>query len=586
MKTILLRCFLSLSFALAAHAAAGAIAQPKTKWKFQTLGAIRAAAVVAEERVYFGSADGHLYALDAADGRLRWKYRTRGAIAASPAVSSTTTVVSSRDQFIHAVDTETGQARWRFEMQPPLPSEPDWEYFAAAPVIVGDRVFAGSSDGHLYVLNLADGKLLWSFATRGRIRTAGLVQDGVVYQPSNDGFVYVLSAANGALQWKFMTESATLERGTNFARQGIYTPPTLQDGLLVFGARDGRTYAVDVATQKEKWSFKYNTTWAMATTVDDGTVFVGWSINNIFCALNLATGRERWQFQSGAHVFTKPLVLGDDVLFGCADGKIYCLNKNTGRKRWDYAVGREVYSAPIEHHGVLIFGSDDGALYALENGTAPHKAVYRPDTLEKKLEMFLADEKIAPHLKQRGFAVLRSESALKKFLAERVGDGAPSVVVFAFGGVPSEVMGDEPERGLLRQYLETGGKAVWFGNIPNLFTIDPHGDYRRDPTIARRLLEVDLVRVEDSGTYPSRTTQEGLNWGLPAWMTNTYSSVVRAEQVTPLSVDELQRVGAWMKKFNPRPGSGFISFRSWSFNVPIREEDLALIEHIALHELQ
>ena len=41
--------------------------------------------VVAGGDVYFGSGDGHLYALDAASGELKWKFRTGDVVHASPA---------------------------------------------------------------------------------------------------------------------------------------------------------------------------------------------------------------------------------------------------------------------------------------------------------------------------------------------------------------------------------------------------------------------------------------------------------------------------------------------------------------------
>jgi outer membrane protein assembly factor BamB len=44
-------------------------------WSFYTEGPVRLAPVAWRDRVYFGSDDGHLYCLDAAEGRLSWKFR-------------------------------------------------------------------------------------------------------------------------------------------------------------------------------------------------------------------------------------------------------------------------------------------------------------------------------------------------------------------------------------------------------------------------------------------------------------------------------------------------------------------------------
>jgi len=47
----------------------------KEKWKFYTEGPVRLAPVAWEGKVYFGSDDGYVYCLDAAEGTLKWKFR-------------------------------------------------------------------------------------------------------------------------------------------------------------------------------------------------------------------------------------------------------------------------------------------------------------------------------------------------------------------------------------------------------------------------------------------------------------------------------------------------------------------------------
>jgi outer membrane protein assembly factor BamB len=47
----------------------------KEKWRFYTDGPVRLAPVAWNDRVFFGSDDGHLYCLAVADGRLLWKFR-------------------------------------------------------------------------------------------------------------------------------------------------------------------------------------------------------------------------------------------------------------------------------------------------------------------------------------------------------------------------------------------------------------------------------------------------------------------------------------------------------------------------------
>jgi outer membrane protein assembly factor BamB len=64
--------------------------------------------------VYFGSGDGNVYALDAANGDLRWKFRTGDVVHASPAYADGIVYVGSWDSYFYAVDAKTGAEKWRF----------------------------------------------------------------------------------------------------------------------------------------------------------------------------------------------------------------------------------------------------------------------------------------------------------------------------------------------------------------------------------------------------------------------------------------------------------------------------------------
>lgn len=562
------------------------ITHPKVKWTFQTDGPIRAAAVVRADTVYVGSADGHVYAIAKADASLRWTFDTGGAIAGAPAVSSSTIVVAGRSDHVHALDAATGALRWRFTMQALVPADIEWDYFTAPPVIADGVVFVGSGDGHLYALDLATGALRWQFKTGDRIRAAPLVEAGTVYQPSGDDVVYALSATDGRLRWRFETEGTKLDRSQGFIRSDIFTRPSLRDGLLIFGSRDGNVYAVEAATGQKRWNFAYGTTWAMSTVADADAVYVGWSTNNMISALDLRTGTMKWEFKASAHTYTTGLLVGDDTYWGSADGRIYGLDRTSGVRKWTYDVGSDVYSTLVHDDGTLYFGADDGRLYALQQGDAPHKTVYQPTAIPNRTRSLLADDAILPHLMARGFTRLDSTRALRDFLADRVRDGHPSVVVFALAHVPQSVLGEDPGRGLLRQYLDAGGRVLWFGGTPNVHAFDDMDTHLgRDPGRGSRLLGIDFVSPDDGGNYAAVPTQAGRNLGLPRRLKNSYAVIGNPAQVVVLSRDEYGRVGGWMKSFHPRAGSGFVSLRTWGFNVPARAVDLDLIARVAGHGL-
>lgn len=574
--------FLLVAFSIT-HAEGGdpGISNPKVKWKFKTQGPIRGSSVTDETRVYFGSADGWIYAVVKNSGELIWKFQTQGSITHSPAVAGSIVFVSSTDNFLYALKSTTGQLLWKFQMQTLLPSYWEWDYYTASPLASGGKVYIGSGDGFLYVLNASEGKLLWKFKTNGRIRSAPLVTDKTVYQASNDGVMYALDGTSGKLLWKFETDGSKFDsRKFGWDRNSIYASPVLQDSILIIASRDGKTYAVDTETHKLKWSFTYGATWAMSAAVNKGVVYIGWSDNSLLSAVDLQTGKEKWKFKSGSLVFTKPHLTENEVIIGSADEKIYCVDKKSGGKKWEYKTGGGVYSSPIVDGKTLFVGSDDGYFYALEAGSKPLKAVYHPVSNDR----FTVDIKITPYLKEKGFEQLDS-ARLYHFLTQRILDQQPSVIVFAYDMIPSNMVGDNPEEGLIRKYLEAGGKILWFGNTPNLYSFDQKSRPVMDTSIASRMLGINIVRPEESGNYYSKATQAGLNYGLSSWLTITYSTIA-PDGVIPLAYDEFNRVSAWIKKFNPRPGSAFISCRTWGWYAPIHDKDLELIHTLAIHELE
>ena len=120
---------------------------------------------------------------------------------------------SSADHKVYALDLASGKLRWSFFTGAPV---------RFAPEVVGERVFVASDDGWLYCLAAADGRLLWSFraaprhdmvlgnermVSRWPLRSGVLVKDGIVYLtagmwPSEGVIAYALKAETGEIVWQ------------------------------------------------------------------------------------------------------------------------------------------------------------------------------------------------------------------------------------------------------------------------------------------------------------------------------------------------------------------------------------------------
>lgn len=563
------------------------IENPKIKWQFKTQGSVRSTAVILNNAIYFGGSDGYLYALNKENGALIWKYKTDGAILSTPEILNASLYISSRDNNMYSINIKDGSLNWKFKMGKNLPDDHGgWKYFMASPKVEGNNVLIGSGDGHLYAIDVLSGKLNWKFKTNGRIRATPLVHQNKIYQPSNDGYVYVLDL-NGKLDWKFATIGTTYNPDDyTFDRSSIIAQPIIKDNILVIASRDGNTYGIDLKTHKKIWNFTYGNTWSMSTNISDNNVFVGWSTNDKFCALDLKTGEEKWQFKTGSHNFPTALLSNTSAYITSSDGKFYRLNKLTGEKVWDYTIGDEIYSSPAYDADTksLFFGCDNGFFYAIGEGIKVHKVAFHPYSDNGKLKSPRASKNIIPYLSKKGFKHIDNENILYQFIQNRIDDKEPSVIVFPYLVIPHNVLGTHPEKGLMRQYLEAGGKVIWLGDIPSFYERNELGKKIRNKIPASKLLDVEF-HTPETGSYFSKTTQEGLNLGLPKW-TKTYSVSVSPKGIIPLAYNEFNQVSIWMKKFHPRSGSGYISSRTWGANTQIKETDLDLLYKIAVYGLE
>jgi outer membrane protein assembly factor BamB len=92
----------------------------------------------------------------------------------------------------------------------PIPSAPkrSWQTklngTLSAPTIAGGKVFVASEDTHQVIaLDAATGKRAWAFTTGGRVDSPPTVWQGYVLFGSRDGRVYCLRATDGRLVWQF-----------------------------------------------------------------------------------------------------------------------------------------------------------------------------------------------------------------------------------------------------------------------------------------------------------------------------------------------------------------------------------------------
>ncbi len=114
-------------------------------------------------------------------------------------------------------------------------------------VIVDDRLWIAEKDAHrIRCLDATDGHDVWSFTTGGRIDSAPTVHDGTVLFGCRDGSVYCLRATDGELAWRFLAapdERQVVSYGQLESVWPVQGSVLVQDGVVYFAA--GRSSFLD-----------------------------------------------------------------------------------------------------------------------------------------------------------------------------------------------------------------------------------------------------------------------------------------------------------------------------------------------------
>lgn len=273
--------------------------------------------------------------------------------------------------------------QWRFATEGAVTS---------SPVVVGDVVYVGSGDGHVYALDRESGAERWRAKAAGAVDAAPAVAEGRVFIGDRAGVFHAFDAATGDELWTFR-ERMPVPFPWGHESGDIYrSSATIADGMVLFGGTDGFVYALDPATGRPRWRTELQARIPGSPAVADGLVVVG-DAAGIVHALDLATGASRWTFRTaGADLVSadfgfdrrtiqaSPSIAGDRVFVGARDGFLYALDLHTGKRLWrfDHQVSW-VNTTPAITEGVVYDGSSDAHfVQAVDEATG--RELWRADT--------------------------------------------------------------------------------------------------------------------------------------------------------------------------------------------------------------
>ncbi|MBI4199360.1 MAG: PQQ-binding-like beta-propeller repeat protein [Chloroflexi bacterium] len=282
---------------------------------------------------------------------------------AGVAFSQDRVFVGTQEGRVVALDKATGsyQASYPPEGTPPLPA------VYGGPTVHGDRVYVGGYNGKVYALRADDLSLIWQFPpdarTLGPVVGGLTVADGLLLFGASDGYLRALDVESGEERWRYPTQDK------------VWSTPTVQGDTVYFGAMDHGVYAVSITTGEPRWEepFRAGGAVAGAPVVAQGKVLVG-SFDRNFYALDAVTGKELWRFRGDNWFWAGAAADATRVYAISMSGTLYALDLAGNLLRQEkLGLGGPALAPPLLLDSLLVVTSDEGWVYVMDPPTLQQK---------------------------------------------------------------------------------------------------------------------------------------------------------------------------------------------------------------------
>lgn len=315
-------------------------------WNFKTGGPVKSSPAIVDGRVFAGSEDGFIYALDFATGKKLWSFKTGGGVESSPLVLDGTVFAGSQDGLIYALNVTNGALLWKHTTGDKILGSPNW-----VPSAKGKSILIGGYDYKLHCVDAVTGRSNWVYETGNFINGSPAVANGRTVFGGCDALLHVIALTNG-------TQVKEVDAGA-------YVPASLAfvDDMVYFGHAENEFHAVNLAKGTNLWIYRDRSFgYFSSPAVTKDRVIFGGRDKRLHC-VKRETGEAVWTFSTRGKVDSSPVVCGDKIVVGSDDGRLYLVALKDGAELWSHEMGQALDSSPAVADGKVVIGSNDGAVY-------------------------------------------------------------------------------------------------------------------------------------------------------------------------------------------------------------------------------
>lgn len=272
-----------------------------------------------KNRVFFGSSDSTVYALNIQSGDLIWRYKAGASLHSSPAIADDLLIIGGWDGKIYALDASTGKEEWQYATGQDT-AQYIWLGIQASPSIEKGAAYIGSRDAKFYALDMGRGDTIWTCNgfDMSWIPSSAAIGKENIYVGSSDAFrFYSINKETGKINYATKTNSYT------------FSSPAIDNEMAYIGSANGRLYGIGLDCGQIKWEFK-----TIGCTTDTLHAFDVEGKMDMEQIKPLMAGIKDMPalsmvynniFASSGAVFSSPLVSNQIIYFSSYDGYIYAI---------------------------------------------------------------------------------------------------------------------------------------------------------------------------------------------------------------------------------------------------------------------
>lgn len=305
--------------------------------------------------VYTADASGLVQAINRTNGKILWSKKLEHGLISGPTVASGVIAVGNDVSSIVLLKQSDGSELWQQKLSGEV---------LAKPVIAANKVIAKTIDGNLYAFSLTNGEKLW-LSDHGapslilKASSAPVVVGNLVLVGYSDGKMDAVDIQTGRLVWRrsiaYASGSSDVERLVD-----IDADPIVRGNVAYLASYQGYVGALSLSDGQFVWRKPASVYKNM--TIDNKTIYLTDS-DDIVWAINRQSGQVNWkQVALKARGLTEPVLVGDRLVVGDKTGLLHVLATQNGELISRTEVGGAITTAPSVVGNTIYVMSADGKL--------------------------------------------------------------------------------------------------------------------------------------------------------------------------------------------------------------------------------